>query len=99
MLLDYLTIIIVCTVIGQVWVLLIQPEMLFDFMGQFIDLVKNKKLHKLLVCNVCLSGQLALWVYLGYCIHTSAYYSIITHLSIVACTIWLSAVQSKMFNL
>ena len=85
-------------VIAQVWIILIQPDYILDFMGSVIDrTMKYKRLHKLLTCSTCLAGQISLWWYLIWGISVVKY-SLTTHFLIVVSTIWLTANFNKVFR-
>ncbi len=61
---ETLSIIFISMVIGQVWIILIQPEYILDWIGKYIDMaIRFPRLHKLLTCSVCMAGQAALWIY------------------------------------
>jgi hypothetical protein len=80
-------------VFAQVWVMLIQPDFILDFMGPVIDKIKSQKIKHLLTCSTCMSGQFALWFYL---LFHMEHYHILEHLSVIAVTIWLSAITGKL---
>jgi hypothetical protein len=89
-------IIFISMVIGQVWIILIQPEYILDWMGKYIDMaIRFPRLHKLLTCSVCMAGQTSLWLYL---IVSVDKYSFTTHFCIVAITIWATAITNRLFN-
>lgn len=84
-------------IIGQVWIILIQPDYLLDFMGSVIDrTMKWPKVHHLLTCSTCIAGQISLWWYLIWAI-SFVQYSLTTHFFIVAITIWLTSIVNKTF--
>jgi hypothetical protein len=82
-------------VIGQVWVMLIQPEFILDWIGKYIDMtIRYRRIHKLLTCSVCMAGQISLWLYL---IASADQYSLIDHFVTVTMTIWLTALTNRLF--
>lgn len=94
---DYILIIFLSSVLGQVWLMLLQPYMLFDFVGPWIDRIKNEKINHMLKCSVCMSGQFALWIYLPYSVSRGTY-DPFDHVCIIACAIWLTAMTNKILR-
>lgn len=85
-------------ILGQVWIILIQPDYLLDFMGSVIDkTMRWPKIHHLLTCSTCMAGQISLWWYLIWAISV-VQYSLITHFFVVAVTIWLTSFVNKIFK-
>ena len=92
--LELALIIFLSMVLGQVWVILIQPDMLFDFAGPWIDKVKNGKINHMLKCPTCMSGQFSLWIYLAYSVSRETF-DPFDLICIVACSIWLTTITNK----
>ena len=104
---ELLSIIFISMVIGHVWIILIQPEYILDWMGRYIDMaMRFPRLHKLLTCSVCMAGQCALWIYpislyfrcVGYPDCFTYSYSIVDHFCVVVTSIWLTAVVNRFIN-
>lgn len=86
---------VVSMMIGQVWIVLIQPDFLFDFMGKYIDMtMKWRKVHHLLICSTCIAGQVSLWWYP----FADDHYSIGNHFLVVVITIWLTSTINKLLS-
>ena len=105
---EAISIIFISMVIGQVWIMLIQPEYILDWMGKYIDMaIRFPRLHKLLTCSVCMAGQAALWIYpISMALKCRNYpncftfsYDPVTHFCIVICAIWVTAIINKVTRL
>jgi hypothetical protein len=61
--------------IGITWSgILLQPGNLFDFLPPKIEKIKSPHLQNLLECPKCISGQFALWTFVGASIHTGIFH-------------------------
>src|SRR5688500_17136563 len=94
---ELMLIIFLSSVFAQVWVILIQPDMILDFVGPAIDKIKNEKIKHLVTCSVCMSGQLAMWIYIGIAVSRGTY-NVITHVCVISVSIWLTYVINKILE-
>ena len=85
------SIILISMIIAQVYVLMLEPRYLLDWLCVYIERLP-KKLQKLLTCSTCMAGQLSLW---AYCFIDD--YNIILHIVTVSVTIWITHLSNKMF--
>ena len=86
---DVLTIIILSVPLAISWTqFLIAEDGILEEIGNRIDKIESKKIHKLLTCSVCLSGQASLWLYLILFYST---YSLLSHLVAVTCSMVIAS--------
>ncbi len=86
------TVILASMIGAQVYVLLLEPRYILDWLGQYIERLP-KRLQKMLTCADCMSGQLSLWLFP---IITDQY-NVIAHFCTVIFTIWLTHLINRIF--
>jgi hypothetical protein len=79
-------------ILAQVYVLMLEPRYLLDWLGPWIERLPDK-LAKLLTCATCMAGQLSLWLYPV----TTDDYSAHGHVLTVALTIWITHLSNRIF--
>lgn len=78
-------------ILGQVYVLLLEPRMILDWLAQLTERM-HPRLAKLLTCSTCMAGQIALWAYL-----MAEDYHWAAHVMCVALAIWLTHATNRHF--
>ncbi len=76
--------------------ILAQPEMIFGWYADLIDRLPNWIAKPLGKCDLCLSGQLALW---GYVVAFYDTYSVVVHYLVVLFSIFFLHVFKKLMTL
>jgi len=93
---NVLAIIIIAVPLAISWTqFLIVEDGVLAMIGKRINKLGDKW-KKLFTCSVCLSGQLALWIYPILFFNE---YSFISHLVAVACSMVIAAFTMKLLNL
>lgn len=79
-------------VFAQVYVLMLEPRYLLDWLGPIIESIPYDKIRKLLTCSTCMAGQISLWSFPFF-----ADYHFLVHIGTVSITIWLTHMTNKIF--
>ena len=76
--------------------ILLQPGNLFDFLPPKIEKIKSPYLQNLLECPKCISGQFALWTYVGASIHFDVFHWFFSIVFGIAWVSWVIAVTDQL---
>lgn len=78
--------------------ILLQPGNLLDFLPPRIEKIKSPYLQNLLECPKCISGQFALWTYVGVSIHFGIFHWFFSIAFGIAWVCWNIAVTAQLFK-
>ncbi|HUR30134.1 MAG TPA: hypothetical protein VMZ69_01810 [Saprospiraceae bacterium] len=86
--------------IGVTWSgILLQEGNIFDFLPPKIEKIKSPYIQNLLECPKCISGQFALWTYVGTSIHFGIFHWFFSIVLGIAWVCWIIAVTDQLHRL
>lgn len=86
--------------IGIVWsgILLAEGNIL-GWLPKYIEKIKPKRLQNLLECPRCVSGEFALWIYVGVSIHYDVFHWFFSIVFGIAWVFWIIAMTAWFYRL
>lgn len=86
--------------VGVAWSgVLLSEGNIFDWLPKYIEKIKPKKLQNLLECPKCVSGQFALWTYVGVSIHYDVFHWFFSIMFGIAWVCWIVAITAWFYKL
>lgn len=86
--------------IGITWSgILLQDGNLLDFLPPKIEKIKNRYIQNLLECHKCISGQFALWTYVGASIHFGIFHWFFSIVLGIAWVCWVIAITTQLYKI
>ena len=79
--------------------ILLQEGNIFDFLPPMIEKIKSPYIQNLLECPKCISGQFALWTYVGASIHFGIFHWFFSIVLGIAWVSWVIAVTDQLHKL
>jgi len=79
--------------------ILLQPGNLLDFLPAKIERIKSSYLQNLLECPKCISGQFALWTYVGTSIYFGVFHWFFSIIVGIAWVCWNIAVTAQLYKI
>lgn len=101
---NYLLIFIVATLlvahVGICWSgILLKPDNILAWLTPHINNIKSTYIQDLLSCHKCVSGQFALWSYVGVSIHFGIFHWFFSIMFGIAWVCWCIVIANQLYKL